>query len=250
MISNHFFTIDEIKNSIFYGDCFHILPFFPPRSIDLIISDMPYNLTQITWENEVDLNQLWKLYLPLIKPNGVICLFGSQPFTSKVVSSNLTWFKYEWIWHKDRPSNFPLAKYQPLKYHEEIVVFYHESPIYHPQMIPRISRRIEQGQKSGNDYFKRYPRKVNTIFSGIHEQKDIIRYSDYDTELKYPSSVIEMPKITPNAYEKTIHPTQKPVRLYEYLIKTYTDEGMLVLDSFAGSGTNAVACLNTKRKFV
>ena len=172
--------------------------------------------TACKWDSIIPLEPLWKQYKRIIKDNGAIVLTASQPFTTKLISSNMEWFKYEWIWLKDKPSNFMLAKKQPMKYHENILVFYKKQPTYNPQM----EKRLEKNKRNNKPRLNK-----NNIC---------------DTKLYCEKS----------KGNKEVHPTQKPVALFEYLIKTYTNKGEIVLDNTIGSGTTAVACLKTDRKFI
>ena len=199
---------------------------------DAIITDPPYGTTACKWDNVIPFEDMWERLNKLIKLNGAIVLFGSEPFSSNLRMSNIKNYKYDWVWDKKKPSNFPLAKKQPMKYHENIIVF--NSKIYYPIMV-----KVE-GRKA-----KKYMNKGATVFNtkGLDDPKYLDKvYTD-----KYPSSIIEVS----NACQRNrYHPTQKPVALLEYLIKTYTNKGELVLDFTMGSGSTGVACMNTNRKFI
>jgi len=174
---------------------------------------------------------MWEQLKRIIKPNGAIVMTASQPFTTILIASNMTMFKYCWVWHKTRPSNFPLAKKQPMKYHEDIVVFGKKSPYYYPQMIK--SNKVRK--KGKNDGYRGFNKGL--------ERQD---YLDKEYKDFYPSSI----QTFSHHNGGLIHPTQKPVALMEYLIKTYTNEGETVLDFTMGSGTTGVACVNLDRKFI
>ncbi len=224
---------------VFEGDCLQIMPTLPDKSIDMILCDLPYGTTACKWDTIIPFEPLWKQYKRLIKDNGAIVLTASQPFTSALVMSSPGWFKHEWIWSKDKPNNFATAKYAPMKYHESILVFCNGSPTYNPEMIAR----------TGNGA-KRYETSVNYkvgVAGGSHikSTKDLTVW--YDPQKKYPSTIVYFDTGRRQDY---IHPTQKPVALFEYLVRTYTNEGDTVLDNCAGSGTTGVACLNTNRKFI
>ena len=205
------------------GDCLDILPTLADKSVDAIITDVPYGTTACKWDVIIPLDKMWEQVKRLCK--GAFVTTASQPFTSVLIMSNLDWFKYEWIWSKQRPSNPMLAKKQALKVHENITVF--GSGNYYPQGLMRTDK----------------PR------GGTNPSKTELGYGRYLTEsykqefYNYPKSILEFG--TDNS--KNEHPTQKPVALYEYLIKTYTNEGDTVLDFCMGSGTTLVACVNTNR---
>lgn len=204
----------------------------PDKSIDMILCDLPYGTTACKWDTVIPFEPLWTHYERVIKENGLIVLFGSQPFTSQLINSNLKLFKYEIIWDKVKPSSGVLAKKQPLKSHENICVFYKKQPTYNPQMEVGT-----QWHRGGN--------RRKSAFTGETEIFDKA-YSD-KTNLKYPKSI----KIISNADNtKRLHPTQKPVPLIEYLISTFTNEGNIVLDNCMGSGSTAVACINTQRNYI
>jgi len=228
--------IEDFSNKLFYGDCLEIMPQIPDQSIDMILCDLPYGTTACKWDTIIPFEPLWEQYKRIIKANGAIVLTASQPFTSALVMSNIKMFKYEWIWEKSKASNFLLAKKQPLKAHENILIFSTGTPKYNPQ------------KTQGKPYFRggikdkhNNPETTNKIpnyHEHIRESKD---------GLRLPRSV---QKFTTAEFEGKNHPTQKPVALFEYLIKTYTNEGDLVLDNCAGSGTTGVACKNLNRKFI
>ena len=216
---------------LFNGDCLEVMKSIPDKSIDAIITDPPYGTTACKWDSVIPFDLMWEQLNRIIKPNGAIVLFGSQPFTSVLVMSNIKMFKYEIIWEKPNPSNPLLAKKQTLKNHENICIFYKSQCVFNPQMV---TRRQEDKRKQ----------KIKTL--GIFEttgQKRIIPSTDF--ELKLPMSVQFFDR-----EQSGLHPTQKPVKLIEYLIKTYTNENETVLDFTMGSGTTGVACKNLDRKFI
>ena len=230
--------MSEGKKEILLGDCLELMKDIPNGSIDMILCDLPYGTTACKWDTIIPFDKLWEQYERIIKDNGAIVLTASQPFTSALVMSNIKNFKYEWIWEKAVGSNFAVAKYQPLKEHENVLVFAKNKTIYNPIKEPRKgggSKRLVNGYKSDGT--------SSEVYGGL---QSVRKGKEYD-ELKYPSSVQYF-----NNREKSrgFHPTQKPVSLFEYLIKTYTNECDLVLDNCAGSGTTAIACLNTKRQFI
>lgn len=220
-----------MRNQAFNADCFDVFPLIPDGSIDMILCDLPYGTTQCKWDTVLPFEQLWAEYKRLIKPNGVVVLFGSEPFTSLLITSNLKDFKYNWIWKKSKATGFFDAKKKPLNDNETISIFYEKQPTYNPQMA--VAEKI----------YKRgfVKRKKSDCYGG---EKDFMQV---DTGLRYPKRIIEFG----NADTRDInHPTQKPVALFEYLIKTYTNEGDLVLDNCAGSFTTAIAAINTNRDYI
>ena len=249
---------DEL-GMMFNGDCLELMKDIPDKSIDMILCDLPYGTTQCKWDIIIPFDKLWEQYNRIIKDNGAIVLFGSQPFTSKLICSNIKNFKYEWIWEKQKASNFMSAKYNPLKYHENIIVFGKEKIKYNPQKyrvleieeIMKFSKK-EMKQLFENREYDRYAKvdKRKTIKDPItnkeHIGNQIIRTRNSDDGYRYPKSVIKINK----SINKNIHPTQKPIALCEYLIKTYTDKGEIVLDNCMGSGTTCVACKNTNRRYI
>ena len=218
-------------NSVHLGDCLELMKEIPDKSIDMILCDLPYGTTACKWDSVIPLDLLWNEYKRIIKPNGAIVLTSSQPFTTKLISSNYDMYRYNWVWHKTRPSNFPLAKKQPMKYHEDVCVFGIKSPNYYPQMIKSDKIR----KKGKNDGYR-----------GFNKGLEKPEYLDKEYTDFYPSSIQTFALHNGGL----LHPTQKPVALFEYLIKTYTNEGNLVLDNCAGSGTTAIACLNTNRNYI
>jgi len=228
------------KIELIQGDCLEKMKDIPDKSIDMILCDLPYGTTACKWDTIIPFEPLWKQYKRLIKDNGAIVLTASQPFTSALVMSNPKMFKYEIIWAKSKPSNFMLAKKQILKQHENVLIFYQNQPTYNPQ--------------------KWESKPMNTVYKGGGYKKDSIigvERENIDKERKNytdrnPISVIKINDVIGNSKEKADgkHPTQKPVALFEYLIRTYTNEGDTVLDNCAGSGTTAIACLNTNRNAI
>jgi len=211
-------------------DCLEGMKYIDDKSIDMILCDLPYGTTKCKWDIVIPFEPLWEQYERIIKDNGAIVLFGSQPFTSALVMSNLKLFRYELIWQKTLATNFMLVKKQPAKKHENILVFYKKQPTYNPQM------------EIGKPY-KDKPRK-RTV--GIHGNAETIKKAINNEGTRYPSSV----QLFSNGNNGNVHPTQKPVELCEYLIKTYTNENELVLDNCIGSGTTAIACINTNRNYI
>ena len=226
--------------SLHLGDCLTVLPTLADKSIDAIITDLPYGTTACKWDTVIPLEPMWREVKRLLKPRGAFVTTASQPFTSMLVMSNLGWFKYEWIWNKPRITGYLNANHLPMKAHENILVF-GNGIVYNPQMAK--GKRHKSGAKpEWEGQAKVY---------GKHNRKLTI------SDLWYPRSIITFssdPETTvtrahrPNKEKR--HPTQKPVALYEYLIRTYTNEGDTVLDFCMGSGTTGVACVQTGRKFI
>ena len=214
------------------GDCLEVMKTIESNSIDAIICDPPYGTTACKWDSVIDTYAMWHNLNRIIKPNGAIVLFGSEPFSSMLRMSNIKNYKYDWVWDKKHSTNFMLANKQPLKYHENIMVF--NSKIYYPIKTKREKVKDYRGSK--NEY------KNNNIVSKVKDTTKNLR-----TEL-YPKSIIEenSQKAECNNVNR-LHPTQKPIALMEYLIKTYTKENETVLDFAMGSGTTMVACKNTNR---
>lgn len=218
-------------NNLYHGDCLEIMKDIDDKSIDMILCDLPYGTTACKWDSIIPFEPLWEQYHRIIKDNGAIVLFCSEPFSSLLRTSNLKNYKYDWIWDKKKPSNFPLAKKQPMKYHENIAIF--NSKRYYPIMIHVEGRKAKKGVNKGASVF--------------HKGLERPDYLDKVYTDKYPSSILEFS----NADQTNrFHPTQKPIPLCEYLIKTYTNEGDLVLDNCIGSGTTAIACINTNRNYI
>ena len=216
-------------NTVLQGDCLELMKDIPDKSIDMILCDLPYGTTACKWDTIIPFEPLWEQYKRIIKDNGAIVLTASQPFTSALVMSNIKMFKYEWIWNKNRGTGIFNAKKAPLKSHENVLVFYSKQPKYNPQMTEGEPYTAKQGKQS--DSF------------GLNTGKEIITINKGE---RYPLSSQYF--ISTNGHN--VHPTQKPVALFEYLIKTYTNEGDLVLDNCAGSGTTGVAARNTGRNFI
>ena len=210
---------------LYNDDCLCAMPQVPSKSVDLILTDLPYGTTRNKWDNPIPLDALWKQFERIIKDRGAIVLFAQTPFDKILGASRPTLLKYEWIWVKRQGSGFLNAKKMPLKRHENILVFYKQTPKYNPQMTVGKPYSARSGRASAN-YDKQRP--VVTINAGT----------------RYPTSVLEFNS------EKGYHPTQKPVALCEYLIRTYTDDGDTVLDCCMGSGTTGVACKRMGRRFI
>jgi len=241
------FCQTRVSGSTFVNaDCFDVFPFIEDKSIDAIICDLPYGTTACKWDSILPFDKLWKEYERIIKPNGAIILFGSQPFTSALIMSNPKLFKYELIWKKSNPTGMGNSNRMPMKYHENILVFYKKQPTYNKQMIERINKTVASMIKNNNNF------NISDSRSGNHQSKIYkdTKASSYNPDLKNPSSVVEINSIRPISKEYTGHPTQKPISLKEWLIKTYTNEGDMVLDNTMGSGTTNLACIKLNRKSI
>lgn len=213
--------------TLLQGDCLELMKDIPDKSIDLILCDLPYGTTRNKWDAIIPFDKLWTQYNRIIKDNGAILLFSQMPFGANLIMSNPKMFRYEWIWEKDNATGFLNAKKMPLKIHENILVFYKHLPTYNPQMRTGFKPyKTVQGRHSSN--------------YGDYEQGHITESNGE----RYPIDIIKFNK------ENGLHPTQKPVALLEYLVKTYTNEGDTVLDNCMGSGSTGVACKNTNREFI
>lgn len=218
------------------GDCLEILPTIEAGSVDMVLCDLPYGTTACKWDAVIPFEPLWAHYRRVTKPNAAIVLTASQPFTTALIGSNLPMFRYEWIWVKDKPSNFAQANRQPLKYHENVCVFYGSQPTYNKQMQPR-----EGSGAARCKYVVDNSKRTSDHITLTSEAKM------FDPNWKNPSSV---QVVGTGRRQDLQHPTAKPVALMEYLIRTYTNEGETVLDNTMGSGTTGVACKNTGRNFI
>lgn len=216
-----------MREILLKGNCLNLMKDIPDKSVDMILCDLPYGATRNKWDSTVDLPSLWTEYERIIKDNGAIVLFSQMPFTADVVQSNLKLFRYEWIWEKDNATGFLNANKMPLKIHENILIFYKKLPTYNPQMRKGFKAYKQKNGKGSSNYGQQTT--VETVSNGERFPVDIILFSR--DKRKY-------------------HPTQKPIPLLEYLIKTYTNEGETVLDNCMGSGSTGVACVNTNRNFI
>jgi site-specific DNA-methyltransferase (adenine-specific) len=222
------------RNEIHKGDCLELMPkLIKDKSIDMIFCDLPYGTTQCKWDSVIDLDRIWKEYKRVIKDNGAIVLFASQPFTSVLVSSNLKMFKYSFTWDKITKTNHLNAKKQPLRQVEDICVFYKKQPTYNPQGL--VECEVSNFRPNHFKY-----KKDEKVYG---EQKE---YSNKSTYTNYPSNLIQYS----NGNHNSLHPTQKPLSLIEYMIKTYTNEGDLILDNTCGSGTTGRGAKNLNRDYI
>jgi len=227
---------------LLHGDCLERMKEIPDKSIDMILCDLPYGTTVCKWDTIIPFDKLWEQYERIIKDNGVIVLNSTQPFTSKLINSNIDNFKYCWYWKKKNAPNYPHAKNMPLKIIEEICVFSKNKIGHISQLKDKRMRYNPQGLINCNYCRKGNRGKANEdlYIRPSHNKIQKIEYKNY------PNSLLEFDY----DYSSQIHPTQKPVALLEYLIKTYTIEGETVLDNCAGSGSTGVACINTNRNFI
>ena len=216
---------------LWQGDCLKLMKDIPDKSIDMILCDLPYGTTKFKWDTVIPFDRLWEQYNRIIKDKGAILLFGSEPFSSKLRISNLRMYKYDWIWKKTKAQGFLNSKKMPLKDYENICVFYKRLPVYNPQGI--IYGNFQNDRKSKYN-------KGEDIY-GKEKEFGISHMSNF------PKQIIEFSNPSGKGQ---LHPTQKPVALLEYLVKTYTNEGDTVLDNCMGSGTTGVACVNLHRKFI
>ena len=215
-------------NKIYNEDCLEGMKRIPDGSVDMILCDLPYGTTACKWDTIIPFEPLWGQYKRIIKDDGAIVLFGSEPFSSKLRMSNLKLYKYDWIWNKTTFANQMCAKFQPLKIQENISVFSKKKHIYHPQGLIEINKITKQGSKI-----------TDNNGGGVRKTEYFQQYTNY------PRNILEF-----KLDKQKLHSTQKPVALFEYLIKTYTNENETVLDNCMGSGTTAVAAINTNRKFI
>jgi site-specific DNA-methyltransferase (adenine-specific) len=227
-------------NTLLHGDCLELMKQIPDGSVDMILTDPPYGTTACKWDNVIPFEPMWEQIWRVLKPNGACLLFGCQPFTSALGASQIEWLRYAWVWEKAKPTNFANAKIMPLKGFEDILVWYRLKPYYQPQGLIQIDKIIKNtGTKSRKDAIK-----LNNDLTSVHNAfNQKTHYSQKFTN--YPRGIIKF-----SQEAKSFHPTQKPVALLEYLIKTYTLEGETVLDFTMGSGSTGVACMNTGRKFI
>ena len=226
----------EGNYKLFKGDCLEVMDKLIESgvNVDAVICDPPYGTTACKWDIIIPFDKMWNRINKLIKPNGAICLFGSEPFSSNLRISNINNYKYDWIWNKGRGTDFLNSKRKPLSSYENISVFYLKQPTYNPQFW------------FSTPYDKGLVKHSNNTMECYGKTNDVICKSEDGR--RYPLNIININKLS--SHKKNFHPTQKPVELLEYLIKTYTNEGDLVLDFTMGSGSTGVACLNLNRKFI
>ena len=227
------------KHKLMHGDCLELMKNIPDKSVDMVLCDLPYGIKNSRWDNIIPFDLLWKQYKRIIKPKKAIVLFGREPFSSLLRTSNLDMFKYDWIWCKNISGDVLNAKLKPMNIHEIISVFSDgktsngnaNNMDYYPQGLKLYNKYVKSGNKKGKN--------------GTHWRPSTDGKTYIQQYTNYPTTVLHFKKPS-----KAVHPTQKPVDLLEYLIKTYTNEGETVLDNAAGSGSTGVACVNTNRDFI
>ena len=231
-------------SAVFHGDCLEIMRHIPDGSVDMILCDLPYGTTACNWDTIIPFDKLWRQYERIIKDNGAIVLTASQPFTTILINSNLRSFKYCWYWDKLNAGSFVTAKYKPLSVIEDVCVFSKKGG--KTKYFPIMEQAEEKNKRPRNKQHKRKEDNSNSMGSGV------FKYSEnHNEDLRYPKNklVYNNRKGELNPINR-LHPTQKPVSLFEYLILTYTKENEMVLDNCAGSGTTAIACINTNRNYI
>lgn len=229
-------------NNIYLGDCLEIMPYMPDNSIDMILCDLPYGTTACKWDSVIPFEPLWEQYERIIKDNGIIALFGSEPFSTTLRMSNFELYRYDWYWKKTKAGLYQHAKNRPMKAIETISIFSkakwgHKSQVknrmpYNPQGITSVGNKIVTENYNAGGVVGKRPNQVG---------------KEYEAFTGFPNDVLKFANV---CGKKTLHPTQKPVELLEYLIKTYTNEGETVLDNCMGSGSTIVACINTNRQYI
>lgn len=224
-------SIEEFLNNVIEGDCLEIMKQLPDNSIDMVLCDLPYGTTQNKWDSVIPLDEQWKQYRRIVKEHGAIVLTSQGMFTAELMVSNSKMFRYKWVWEKSKSTNFLNAKKQPLRKHEDVCVFYKKQPVYHPQMIEGepYDKGVRKNQLSGS----------YGDFQPVHVHSDGKRY---------PTDIIYFK--TAESEGKVFHPTQKPVELGRYFVRTYTNPGDIVLDNTSGSGSFLVAALLEGRNFI
>lgn len=221
-------------NKLIQGDCLQVMQNIEDNSIDMILCDLPYGITaRNKWDSVLPLDKLWQQYNRIIKKNGMICLFAEGMFMADLMKSNQKMWRYNLIWHKTTPTGFLNANRMPLRTHETICCFYKSLPTYHPQKTTGHKRKVSTAKHKRNS--------IKTLDYNEHELKT------YDSTERYPTSILTF---ATDKQKCALHPTQKPVALLEYLIKSFSDKGDIILDNCMGSGSTGVACLNTNRDFI
>ena len=222
------------------GDCLELMKEIPDKSIDMILCDLPYGTSACKWDSVLSFELLWEQYKRIIKDIGVICLFGSEPFSSLLRTSNLEMYKYDWKWEKPSGANFLNFKYQPAKVHEDIIIFGKMATSYSKKGNMKYYPIMDKGEP-----YKQKSGKQKNDYSNSTVRTPIQQVITENTGERYPRSIVKF-----SLDKEKFHPTQKPVALLEYLIRTYTNESDTVLDNCMGSGSTGVACINTHRNFI
>ena len=234
----HYCKTDVMRSVLVHADCFDVFPYIADESVQLILCDLPYNVTGLKWDCLLNMQELWKHYERIIKPNGAIVLTAMQPFTTELIISNKKMFKYTWVWNKVKPGNFLTAKLKPMQNHEDIVIFSKANTANcnknNMLYIPQLEKR---------EKVRKYKKEAD---SDIYARKNTTSI-EYTTDFKYPKSILEIS----NANQKNkLHPTQKPLELMKYLIKTYSNEDDVVMDNCMGSNTTGLACKELNRQYI
>ncbi|HYF29671.1 MAG TPA: site-specific DNA-methyltransferase [Chitinophagaceae bacterium] len=235
-------TIDDFINKVIQGDCLEVMKGIPDKSIDMVLCDLPYGTTQNKWDSVIDLQRLWAEYERIVKDHGCIALTAQGVFTAKLILSNEKLFRYKIVWIKSKPTNFLNVKIQPLRKHEDICIFYRKQPVYNPQMTEGepYDKGVRKDQFTGS-YGDFRPHHVKS--NGGRYPNDVVAFEEQDIhDFVYTK--------TAESEGKVIHPTQKPVELGRYLIRTYTNPGDIVLDNACGSGSFLLSAIMEKRKFI
>ena len=230
------------KKEILLGDCLELMKYIPSGSIDMVLADLPYGVTAMKWDKIIPMDKLWEQYERIIKPNGAIVLFAQGVFTHKLALSNEKLYRYQWVWVKNQPSGITTANIRPMRNHEDILIFYKKQPTYNKQLVK--SKITDRKTDVSNG-------KLTSQYSATNGMRQLKKKDNPENIMRTfvnPRTVVEY-NIPPMSKGR-LHQNQKPVDLLEMLIKTYTNEGDLVLDNTAGSGTTAIACLNTNRQFI
>ena len=228
------FCHTDMSGSTFVNaDCFDVFPCIENKSIDAIICDLPYGITNQKWDIILPFDKLWEQYERIIKPNGVIILFGKNPFTAKLILSNEKMFKYELIWEKSRAGNSMQVCKQPSAIHENILVFYKKQPTYNDLKFKVDEKYIDKRKSINNSFYN------SGHYNGVMKRKA-------DEGFRHPQSILPFNSV----WKKDMHPTEKPIELLEWLIKTYTNDGDMILDNTMGSGTTNIACIKLNRKSI
>lgn len=218
------------------GDCLELMKDIPENSVDMILCDLPYGTTACKWDTVIPFKSLWEQYFRIAKSNAAICLFSAQPFTTQLIHSNLKHFRYCWYWQKNNKTGFAFARYQPMRCVEDVCVFYKKLPTYNPQGLKKVEKpKVRQKIKAHNESVYAIAKETGNSY--------ISKYTNY------PCHILQF-KNEVASNKNRLHPTQKPVALLEYLIKTYTNENDVVLDNCMGSGSTGVAAINTNRRFI
>lgn len=226
-------------DSIYLGDCMEMMQHIPDSSIDLVVCDPPYGMTSMPWDRRLDMPKLFEHYRRIVKQSGPIVLFSTQPFTTDIISLGRDMFRYEWIWCKNQPSGGMQVKHRPLKQHENLVVFYREQPTYNPHKRARTKLELSRFSYESVDTESNHMPSLS-----------VRSPNRFDRTMRFPDSLLFFDGVASRSYEKTGHPTEKPVNLIRYLILTYTSPGDIVLDNCMGSGTTAIAAMRSDRRFL